>query len=261
MLPVATSSRLMTILGQEQSVFKVFSDYEELSDDCTAFVNPDSDEIPHWNMVYPEKFDHRYSRTELAGAKLFYQNRGRMPHLMLFGDRWRERATETSEYFHVDDRIGSGLPVMDISEFSTISDNDLDDFCQIVQVAFGVNDLTIAYFRKKMGMLSRREGTKFWIVSYNGRRCGCVSTFRTQDGSDFMFNFAVLPEFQGLNIGTRMLRYIIEHTSRPLYTYSHNPAMRESLLPNSGFVSVGEIHVVSLDVYLQVEGVNLNGTP
>lgn len=242
--------RLKRALTQEQSVFRVFSSRRRISRHCTAFACPGIDEVPHWNTVYPTHASHIYSPGELRDIRRFYGALGVTPHIMTFDAMWADQSAETSEYFYVDQELSADQTGLAIDQFSSIPDTDLGTFCAIIQRAFQLNDPTTAYFREQMAKLAMEEGSKFWIVSFDGARCGCTSTFKTVDGSDFMFNFAILPEFQGQGLGARMLNYIFRAVNRPLYTYSDNPVMRNTLLPNAGFSTLGVVHIVALATYL-----------
>jgi len=244
---ITKNEKLIEILAQEQSIFRVFSSSKELSDKATAFVCPDSDEEPHWNMVYPAIYDHQFTNDELKMATEYYVKHNKTGHLAFFYNIWKDKSVETSEYFYFDGKSESQEAKLDVKGFSIVSEDDLDAFCFIVQKAFKLNDETMTYFKSKIGLFDDIQGTKFLVVSHEGQPCGCVSTFRTDSGADFMFNFAVLPGFQGKKIGTRLLKYITRQTDRLLYTYSHNPKMRSTLLPNAGFISVGVLHVVPIN--------------
>jgi GNAT superfamily N-acetyltransferase len=243
------SQELSTLLREEESIFRNFNSYRRLSAECVAYASPDSQQIPHWNMVYPPDGNHRYTPGELRLAQDFYSESKLTGHVLVTGDEWADRCAEISEYFVADETPGAVAQAPEITEFSTAAGTDLDDFCGIIQAAFALSEGTTSYFRKKMGTLSAAVSSRFWIIEYQGRRCGTASIFKTNLGSDFLFNFGVLPEFQNKHLGKAMLEYVLSRTESKVYTYSHNPVMRETLLPAAGFRSVQKAYVVSLDNY------------
>ncbi len=78
-----------------------------------------------------------------------------------------------------------------------------------------------------------------------------ASTFETNLNNPFLFNVAILPKFQRHSLGSKMLKEIVRQCDKPLYTYSDNPNMRQKILPEIGFESLGSIHLVPLDQYDQ----------
>ncbi len=239
----------MKIIDEEQSVFELFSIYKKISKNCTVFATSDSNEEPHWNMVYPSKYNYIYQDDELEKCLDFYKSYGLDGHVLTFEDKWEKYSIQTEEYFYIDEELIQSQTSLDVKEFSLISDNDLEIFCKIFQKAFNLNEKTNDFFKAKMEVFANRKGSKFWVVSYMGIACGTASAFKTKNNANFMFNGAVLPEFQGKNIGTQMINYCIRKVEKPIYTYSYNNGMRKKILPQAGFKSAGNIYIIPIHIY------------
>lgn len=240
---------MSVLLREEESVFQRFNTYKRVSDKCTAFASPASQQIPHWNLVYPPDLKHRYTIEELGTAEAFYSASKLHGHVLVAGAAWAARSAETVEYFVTKAGLAAGGNAAEIEEFTSPDGADLAEFCSIVQTSFGLSDQTTAYFRDKMAVLAEAVASRFLIIEYQGRRCGTASTFRTHLGSDFLFNFGVLPEFRNKNLGRAMLQHVVRRSGNTVYTYSDNPIMRDTLLPSAGFRSLETTHAVPLDVY------------
>ena len=240
---------LSLVLREEQNIFRKFNSNRRISRKCVAYASPGSQEVPHWNMVYPPDGDHRYTAAELSSAEDFYTSADVTGHVLVTGDEWVAHSAETAEYFVAAGASMTPKEAPEIKEFSSHGGEDLADFCGIVQSAFALSDGTTTYFRKKMEILSAAVPSRFWIIEFQGRSCGTASIFTTKSGADFLFNFAILPEFQNKHLGTSMLKYVISRAAAPLYTYSPNPVMREKLLPGSGFRPIQTTYAVTLERY------------
>lgn len=241
---------IATAMREEQSIFRRFNSFKKLSRSCTAFASPDSKQVPHWNLVYPPSLKHRYSPDEVRAARSFYSRVGVPGHVLVAGDEWISSSAESVEYFVCGPARHRSSNQKQVEEFSSPDGADLGDFCDIVRACFGFSAGTARYFRRKMEILARAVPSRFWIIEYEGRRCGTASVFRTDDDSGFLFNFGVLPQFRNKDLGAAMLRHLVQRSGKTVYTYSHNPIMREHLLPEAGFRSLGITHAVPIQRYL-----------
>ena len=246
------NKQLMTLLRAEQDIYKTFSSHRNISKEVVAFWSPGSNQVPHWNTLYPSSFENAYTEVELALASELYKSNGLTGHLMSLEKRSSARFNEVAEYFAFEsgeshsDKERPFVSRAD-SMFTLNSSQDLPVFVGVVSEVFGLNKVTQELFFAKMQLLSQRRGSKFWVMSYDREICGALSTFMAADGSHFMFNVAVLPKFQKIGLGAEMIRFCASQSGGALYTYSHNPHMRESLLPKSGFTSVGTVYLYPLD--------------
>ncbi len=240
---------LMKTLEEEKSVFEVFSINKEITKNCVAFATPESNEFPRWNIVYPSKHNYIYQDYELEKCLDFYKNYNLDGHVLTFEDKWERYSVQTEEYFYLDKKLTDTQTSLDVKEFSLISDNDLELFCKIVQQAFDFSNKTKDFFQSKMALLSKKSGSKFWMVYYMGQACGVASVFKTKNNTNFMFNGAVLPEFQRKNICNTTINYCISRAEVPLYTCSNNDIVRKKILPRVGFISIGIVHVIPIHIY------------
>lgn len=243
------SADLRSALREEQSVFLRFNSFQKLSKYCTAYASPGSSEVPHWNLVYPCDLTYCYAQDELDAAESFYARQRADGHVLVSGDRWEKDSAETCEYFVAAGGPSPDAKASDVTEFSTSEGPDLGDFCAIVKASFELSDKTADYFRAKMDRLAASGPSRFWLIAHQGERCGTASVFKTADGSEFLFNFGVLPAFREKNLGSAMLRHVMSRSAGTIYTYSPNPVMRTKLLPAAGFQSLGVAHAVPIKRY------------
>ena len=242
---------LQKIINEEISIFKIFTEYLELSENAIAFAVPDSEQIMHWNCVYSKVANHKFSKNELDKAQSFYSSLGVKGHLMLIDKKWKKSSLESEEYFYIiNNETKSIYHSTDLSEFVPKCTQDLMSFCKILKSAFNLDDKTTLCFYNKMKVFSEHDGNKFWIVYKNNTPCGCASTFLTQSGHNFLFNVGVMPKYQGQNIGSQMVRSVVSMSDLPLYTYSYNSLMQNKILPDSGFKSAGWVYKLLLDTYV-----------
>lgn len=240
---------LSHILAQEQAVFRKFSACEPISSGCTAYATPNSNLVPHWNLVYPQPHATAPTETDIWKSRDFFSRQNVNGHVMLFDGKWRSQSVEQPEYFYWEpDMSISHAP--DNHDITVISDNDFETSCGIINRVFELEGATGEYFKEKMAVLSREMPSKFWVFAWRGVPCGALSAFRTPDGADFLFNASVLPEFRGKGVASAMFRHHLQQASNPVYAYSDNPIVREKMLPHLGFTRAGEAFIVSLDVYL-----------
>src|ERR1035437_2480447 len=87
------------LLREEESIFRHFGTFRKLSDLCTAYASPASDQFPHWNLIYPPHMGYFLTEPELRAASSFYKEVGRQGHVLLAGSSWAPLSAETVEYF------------------------------------------------------------------------------------------------------------------------------------------------------------------
>ncbi|HLG19732.1 MAG TPA: GNAT family N-acetyltransferase [Bdellovibrionota bacterium] len=240
---------LTTILAEERKVFAAFNVWRSISPRVTAFASPDTDEIPHWNMAYPHKLPERYTPDEMAEIESFFRTYSRKAHLLSTDVSWESEAVEVSEYFSSAGGRILSTPGIELLEFNTGSNELFGPFNEILAAGFRLDQRSAAYFKKQLAHLSERLQSRFWIARERSRFCAIASTFAVRPSVDFLFNVVVLPEYEGRGIATRLLADILRQTNQTIYVYSHNPAMRDQVLPKLGFRSEGVISVVPLMTY------------
>jgi len=233
-------------LDQERSIFRDFSSYSNIGD-FQVFCSPGLSEIPHWNLAYPLVFSkHLPTEGELHNLKEYFHAKQLTGHLALSDKALAGAAAEESEYFAI-----QGLPNLDkdsrVGQMTHI-ESELEQFCDLIKISFSLSDETISYFKNKMAMLQKRPGTKFFIIKLQDKIVGGCSVFVTDNGASFMFNVATHPDVQGGGMAKEIIAYASKMSPKPLYTYSHNPIMRESILPRLGFTSLGTLWCVPLDL-------------
>lgn len=241
-----TSQNFFICLQEERSIFRVFSSYAEIGN-FQAFCSQGLNQVAHWNLAYPTVFGNEQpSSQELEDLARHYKSKRTPGHLAVFEKGKATGFAEESEYFAL-----QGPPIIEknskVQEMSHI-ESELDQFCDLIQICFSLEDAMIAYFKKKMALLQNRPGSKFYIMKIKNRIVGGCSVFITDNGSAFMFNVATHPSMQGQGIAQEIIGYAAKISPRPLYTYSHNSAMRDSILPKLGFQSLGILWCVPLDV-------------
>lgn len=248
----ATRRGLMTILSEERSVFSVFNQSKRLSTDAIAFASPGAQSFKHWNVVYPLRHGHRFTRSELEQAKGFFGVHGVHGHVMTPNTGWGEHSVESAEYF-VMDGTGSFLSENGIRfvEFTSPDDPRYRAFCEIATKGFGMDPPTSAYFFERIAALGRAVRSRFCIAYYGDEACGVASTFQTAGRGEFLFNVAVAQGTRRQGIGTALVSYFARTARRPLYAYSDNFIMQDRILPAAGFRSTGTMHIVPIDQYLR----------
>lgn len=238
------NSLLFTCLREERSIFRSFNSFENIGN-FELFSSPGLDEVTHWNLAYPTNSSFLFPRSEdFVKMNSYYDKLAVQGHLLVDDSRFTRIAKEESEYFQLNDS-----PLVTEQNFSSEmshTDSDLDQFCELIQISFSLQKKTAEYFRKKMELLSLRTDSKFFVIKIGRNIIGGCSTFKTDNGSTFMFNVATHPKMQNRGIGRDIIAYAALKSSKPFYTYSHNAVMRKSILPNLGFTSIGTIWCVPL---------------
>ncbi len=245
-------SELVDAILQEQSVFRSFSHWKTLNEKCTAFCAPDTDLVPHWNLVYPSSVDARFNESDRQLIQSFYGERGRRPHLLTLGDDRKNCSVERLHYLVLREslRMQVALPCLKVDDgFMARHDVDLEAFADVVGAVFNFDEDTRRFFLSKMELMSRIDGSQFWIV-YSGKRpIGTASTFLTENGGRFLFNVAIVQDVQNRGLGKSMLQTVVDETPRPIYVSSPNAAMVETILPSLGFECLGVANIVPIDRY------------
>lgn len=235
-------------LQAERSVFEHFSQRAKVSDNAEAFATPEAKNVAHWNIVYPDKAGWLYTTAELKAAETFFNRFSIQGHVMTFEDSWQPLAVEKSQYFIASPQAFQ-KDDLEVDVADQLDEETLDTFSEVVGAAFNFDQAIHDYFRKVLKILDAKVESRFWMAKEKGKKVATASTFRSKDDSDCLFNVAVLPGLQGRHIGSRLIQRIVSKASRPLYTYSENPIMIESILPKAGFQDIGAIYVVPIDVY------------
>lgn len=233
---------LFQALKEEQSIFRHFSHYIK-KNNHTCFWSPEINTVPHWNLVYP---DEQGLEIDLDCIKKLYFENSLTPHIIRFTQPKRvESISEEIEYFFLDKMKLNVNKVVhhDISHL----DGDLDHFCEIIKKAFDFDIKTSQFFYQKMNCLYEQPNSKFYTINKKGSVIGCSSTFRTENGYDFMFNIATLPEFQRRGVAKSIIQYVTQVSERSLLIYSHNPIMREVILPKLGYKSLGSVWIEKIE--------------
>jgi len=206
--------------------------------------------VPHWNAVYPVQSTYQFTCNEIKEAEAFYKQHGQQGHLLLTGQQWKNHSVVEEEYFYLDAQLES----QNSQQLFNIQPTDnIERFCDIVQTAFEFDAITHALFLKKMTLYSTNENNIFWLLSHEGSECGCITSFQTVSGAQFLFNFGVLPEYQQRGLGTSILKKVLTSIDLPIYIYSPNMAMRTKTLPKVGFISAGMVYTVPLSEYYKVQ--------
>ncbi len=242
------NKKLYNVISEEQSIFKKFSQYKEISNQSIAYYTSGSNQIPHWNMVYSTNENFKIPQSDLKIAANLYEQNGLYGHFMSIDHQDYDLCNELSEYFAFSFNSESSFKTSEsIYGFEVISNNDLRSFVYIIQQVFNLDANTTSFFYKKMDTLAHESGSKFWIISYKNKMCGVASTFQTDRNNNFLFNVGILPEFQKLGLGHKMINYCVNQCNSDVYTYSHNPIMRNHILPNAGFQAIGKTYVVPIN--------------
>lgn len=237
---------LFTSLSEERSIFQSFNSFENIGS-FELFSSPGLDEIPHWNLAYPLISSVPYPSTEdFEKINAYYSKMLTQGHLLVQDSKFSSIANEESEYFQLNDT--PNLIDQNFSKEMSHTDSDLDRFCELIQTSFSLQKRTAEYFRKKMELLRQRPESKFFVVTIGKEIIGGCSTFRTENGSTFMFNVATHPKMQNKGIARDIIAYAALKSSKPFYTYSHNTIMRKTILPNLGFSSIGTVWCVPLNI-------------
>jgi GNAT superfamily N-acetyltransferase len=240
------NQELFAALVEERSIFRQFSSSLHAGD-YELFYSPESSQVPHWNLAYPSlpgMGNPSESTAKALAAK--YASLNVNGHFASADPGFARQAAEESEYFRLDERPApTATKAASVAEVDNHED-DLPRFCDTIQEVFALNNETRAYFEKKMRLLATRPDSRFYVVKKGSVVVGACSTFRTEGGGDFLFNVAVREEFQGQGLARAVIQYAAERSGRPLYIYSHNPIMREGILPAAGFRSLGVLYCVPL---------------
>lgn len=173
-----------------------------------------------------------------------YRELGVQGHLVVTEPGTSHSAAEESGYFALFGDIAND-PTLAVQQISHRPEN-LSEFASVIQRCFSLSDQAIEYFRSKMIVLSEQKNSRFYVVAMKSEVVGCVSTFQTSDGSDFLFNWATLPHAERQGVGKSILAYAASKSSRPLYTYSHNPQARQ-IFERLGFEFLGSVYCVPLN--------------
>lgn len=238
------TQELLFSLSEERSVFSKFNSYFE-TENFVAYCSPNLDEIPHWNLIYP-KFKQTLipSADELKILKEYYQSKNISGHLAVNKSALYNIYSEESEYFKLEKSTDINFK-FDVSEMSH-TENELQSFCELVQKSFNLKSDTIEYFYSKMLVLQQNINSKFFVIKSKNKIIGGCSVFQCAHDSSFMFNVATHPDFQGQKVAQTVIAYASSHCQSPVFTYSHNELMRETILPKVGFKSIGTITCVPL---------------
>lgn len=237
-------------ISQEQSIFRLFSCHAKISNRLTAFHAPDSNEVAHWDSAYPNSMTTKLTRDELALVKQYYKDHDKSGYILSGLPEHRDKSVDTNSYFALKESIGDrDIDPKSMDKFSAPDLGTLDFFSETIGKCFNLNEETVDFFRKKMVTIKKSVKSHFYVVHYDGNPCGVCSTFRTQNGSDFLFNVGVLPEFRMNGVASQMILFVASQAKTPLYTYTPNDSMRDSILPAAGFKFIGDVYTVPVSEY------------
>lgn len=241
------NKELMKCLDEERSIFRDFSSHQ-LIGNFEAFKTPDSEQVPHWNLCYPVN-DAATSLPPLELDKLiaYYDTDKLTGHILVTDDEYRSKSKEESEYFILD-KTGQVVGARVVDNLSHDPEN-LSQFTKVIQQCFDFNDQTAAYFEEKMNIFAKRVNSHFYVVRHQNEVIGCCSTFRTEGNCDFLFNVATLSSARNSGAAKSVIGYAAKQSVLPMYTYSHNDAMRNAVLPQAGFRSIGRAYCVPLSEF------------
>lgn len=241
---MAQNSTFHDAITQEKSIFRQFNSFKELDEGAVAFLSPESQEVPHWNMIYPADLNRPISVAARASARAYYERQNIQGHVLSVDASLESLSREVSEYFVYEPTSSNTESGASTVRYKLVLTVDLEMFANVMGEAFEFSSQTRAYFLEKVRKLSANVRSQFFLIEQAGTACGTASLFETQDGSQFLFNFSVLREFRNRGIGSDLLRSVVANERQRIFTYSHNPSMRKDLLPGAGFRSLGTIYVV-----------------
>lgn len=235
------------IVQQEQTIFERFSQYHQISPSCTVFLTPNTTEVPHWNVVYPNKLPYTYSENETKNADELFNNENVYGHLISTDKEQHEQSNEVSEYFYLNSNSNSSTHPDDSDDVQLLSDSNIDQFTNAVSDAFNFDSVTRKTFNKKMKLFASIKGNKFYVFGKNGKIAGTLSSFESEKGLKFLFNMSVALEFRGQGISSKLLEKVVKKNPGKYVIYSHNPIMRNVIIPRAGFKSVGTLYFVPIN--------------
>ena len=237
---------IQNALRHEINIYKKFNDYWEYGEHI-AFYSPNTNEVPHWNLVY--RLDGNNISRELFAKNLFvdfYTQRKLVGHSVQFELINGEVSASHSEYFYREYSKIDNDESLSILEFSQTESDCFNDFLHVMNDAFLFDNKTSEYFANKMRMISKEIVTSFFVYYFNGFPVATATTYQNSDGTKFLFNIGVVKAMQGRGFASKLLNGVCSSTKSGIYTYSHNPIMRKSLLPSTGFISIGNVYCVPL---------------
>ena len=143
---------------EEQTIFQHFGKNSRLGN-FNFFYSPGANQIPHWNLIYPlDSSNPLPNQNEAIQLNDFYKMNLLDGHILVTDPKFRDTASEESEYFKLENFVirSSDSAI----EEMTHRENDLEGFCNLIQIAFSLNDITTAYFKEKMSILKQNVNHK-----------------------------------------------------------------------------------------------------
>lgn len=234
-------------LKHEISIYQKFNNFT-LIDDFIAFYSPDTEQVPHWNLVYDPNGNTIPRNLELRMRMSdFYSARGLVGHAVQFELDGSDICAENSEYFYKEYIKNSpSVASLEIHSFDDAYNSRFHDFLNIMNNAFNFDRATANYFSKKMEMIVEKVETTFHVGYENNIPVATGTTYLNCDGTRFMFNIGVSKKFQGKGISSKFIHSVCSSTQSGIFTYSHNPIMRNNVLSSVGFQSLGSMYCVPL---------------
>ncbi len=158
---MAQNSLLNEALREEKTIFRQFNSFKELDSGATAFSSPASQEVPHWNMVYPNEAGEPISDLARMQAHEFYPEHRLQGHFLSTDLAGEMLSRETSEYF-VFHSLQDGRIPQAPNSFSPVHTTDLETFAQLMGTAFEFSKQTTSYFLAKMHTLAAAVSSEFF---------------------------------------------------------------------------------------------------
>ncbi|MFH1727576.1 MAG: GNAT family N-acetyltransferase [Pseudomonadota bacterium] len=240
------NEQMLHVLKQEQSIF---IDYNEsiTIQNFRLFYAPSIKDSQYYNMAYPLTCKEEPDNKELKYIKEFYRNKGLEGLIASTNNSYLRDCKYSYHYMKLEKKITKIEDVqIKITCKKYMNDNELDAFCNIMKNAFSFSDELTEYFHDRLQILSKNHESNHWLVFDRDSLIACSSTFRTNDGGDFLFNVAVTPEYRKKSIGLQLIKYISQYSNSPLYVFTPNSIMKNRILPSIGFSSIGDLLVVPL---------------
>jgi hypothetical protein len=252
---------LMHALGQEQAIFRVFNQCIFENDRVAAFCSPvKTQQVPYWNSAYLKRPEEPLNRDDLRGLNRAYSQRGIKPHIISTDIRAKKLSADIHTYhFRGAHMLGSDREVIKdqsspvtVRSFESFDGQVMPAFDMLMRAVFGMKDELMAYFIERVVELASLMPAQIWIAyNVSGEPCGFVNTFQTEDGVNFVFNYAVDAAVQRLGIGTRLMRELVKGSTNPLYLFTNNINVSAKIMPRTGFEDIGNVYLVPLDIYAE----------
>lgn len=237
------------ILQSERACFEELLDSTRVSNDCTAFALPVSDQHPYYDLVFPESISCKYYREEIDSSIQFYSKHAKRGHIMVSEPELQDISVARGVCLY--------LPEYKTTTYKRSADNlviepcfSTEAFYNIVGVAFDYEKSVSEYFINKLSLPVKSGRCKLWTASNKGVPCGALGMFTTTKHGNYLFQGGVLPEHRGRGVMTDLLRYVLENNSGPFTGITANPVIYNKSFPSLGFSTAGAVNLVPIDSYI-----------